>query len=95
MIKFKDVEFAFELRKLAFCDQDYLKSMLYETVTDRSYKQSGKSFQSLFPGACNFTIFNDYNTMVNYMLEFSDDYAYMGTHLLHGRKYYLAWTYNS
>ena len=94
MIKFKDVEFAFELRKLAFCDQDYLKAMLYETITDRSYKQSGKSFQSLYPKASNFTIFNDFEVMVNYMSEYSDPYGYIGSHLLHGRKYFLAWTYN-
>lgn len=93
MIKFKDVEFAFELRKLAFCDQDYLKAMLYETISDRSYKQSGKSFQTLYPEAGNFTIFNNHHTMLNYMAEYSGDYDYLGSHLLHGRKYFLAWTY--
>jgi len=32
--------------------------------------------------------------MLNYMTEFSGEYASMASHLLHGKKYWFAWSYS-
>jgi hypothetical protein len=56
MFKFKDVEVTFDMRQLPFYDQEYLKTMCYETVNAKSYMHSGKSFNELYKNANNFTI---------------------------------------
>ena len=45
MFKFKDVDVTFEFKKLPKYDQEYLKTMAYETVQTNSVKNSGKSFK--------------------------------------------------
>lgn len=93
MFKFKDVEVTFDMKQLPFYDQEYLKTMTYETVNARSYKHSGYSFNDTYRNANNFTLFNDEDTMHSYMSEFSGRVDHMASHLLHGRKYYFAWTF--
>ena len=92
--RFKDVDLTFNFRKLPSCDQDYLKSMTYEIIQDRSVKSSGINFNNYYPGADNFTLFRDEKTMFNYMAEFMGEYSYTTSHLLNSKKYYFAWTHN-
>ena len=44
--KFKDVETTFDFRKLAHYDQEYLRTMTFETVNERSVKHSGIDFSN-------------------------------------------------
>ena len=46
------------------------------------------------PNADNFTLFKDEQTMINYMAEFAGEYSNTASHLLHGKKYWFAWTHN-
>jgi|TARA_R100000322_G_C5282635_1_gene150207 hypothetical protein len=91
--KFKQVDQTFDLRKLPTHDQEYLRTLVFETIGNRSYKQSGKPFHKYYPNANNFTLFRDHSTLLNYMSEFSGEYDYTTSHLLDGKKYYFAWTY--
>ena len=52
--KFRDVDLTFNFRKLPPCDQDYLKSMMYEITKERSVKHSGINFYNYYPNADNF-----------------------------------------
>jgi hypothetical protein len=92
--KFRDVDLTFNFRKLPPCDQDYLKSMMYEITKERSVKHSGINFYDYYPNADNFTLFKEESTMLNYMAEFVGEYSYTTSHLLHGKKYWFAWTHN-
>tara|TARA_R110002033_G_scaffold13372_1_gene39926 strand:+ start:203 stop:451 length:249 start_codon:yes stop_codon:yes gene_type:complete len=74
-------------------DQEYLRTMFYETILERSVKQSGYTFNEYYPKASTFSIFNNKDTMNNYMNEFSSQYSNNASHLLEGKKYYLAWTH--
>ena len=91
--KFKDVDIIFDFKKISMHDQEYLRTMFYETILERSVKQSGYTFNEYYPRAGTFSIFNNKDTMKNYMSEFSSEYSNTASHLLEGRKYYLAWTY--
>jgi|TARA_R100000388_G_C7187718_1_gene131928 hypothetical protein len=91
--KFKDVDLIFDFKKLASYDQEYLRTMFYETVLDRSVKHSGRNFSEYFPCASTFALFDDETSMKRYMGEFSYPYANTASHRLQGKKYYLAWTY--
>ena len=92
--KFKDVETTFDFRKLAHYDQEYLRTMTFETVNERSVKHSGIDFSNFYPYANNFTLFKSYDSMINYMSDFTGEIASTASHLLHGKKYWLAWTYS-
>ena len=92
--RFKDVELTFNFKKLPVCDQDYLRAMTYETTKERSVKHSGIGFFNYYPSVGNFTLFNDETTMLNYMSEFVNEYSYITSHLLDGKKYWFAWTHN-
>ena len=92
--RFRDVELTFNFRKLPIYDQDYLRSMVYEKIQDRSINHSGLGFHEYYPNASNFTLFKEESIMLNYMSEFIGEYSYMTSHLLHGKKYYFAWTHN-
>jgi len=91
--KFKDVDLTFNFKKLPPCDQDYLRTMTYETTKDRSIKYSGLSFIEYYPFADNFTLFKEEHAMINYMSEFVGEYSYTASHLLSGKKYWFAWTH--
>ncbi|MBC8301591.1 MAG: hypothetical protein H8E55_38250 [Pelagibacterales bacterium] len=91
--RFKDVDLTFNLKKLPFYDQEYLRTMVFETIGDRSVKQSGIPFNDYFPAAANFTLFNNEATLINYMSEFYGEIGQTTSHLLHGKKYWLAWNY--
>ena len=91
--KFKFVDLTFDFKELPKYDQEYLRTMFYETVLDRSVKHSGRNFNEYFPNAGTFALFNDERSMKRYMGEFSYPYANTASHLLQGKKYYLAWTY--
>ena len=92
--KFKDVDFTFNFKKLPQCDQDYLRSMAFETVQEKSVNHSGLNFGQYYPSADNFTLFKDEKTMINYMVEFVSEYSNTASHMLDGKKYHLAWTHN-
>lgn len=91
--KFKDVEVYFDFKKLRSYDQEYLRTMFYETTLNRSVMSSGKSFNEFYPSAGSFSLFDDEYVMNHGMSEYSFEYAHTASHLLHGKKYYLAWTY--
>jgi len=93
--KFKLVDLTFDMKKLNSCDQEYLRTMVFEAIGERSVKQSGKSFTGMYPNAKNFTLFDDENTMLNHMGNYSGNYDSTASHLLAGHKYYFAWTYSS
>ena len=93
-LQFKDVEITFNFKKIPACDQEYLRTMFYETVLDRSVKFSGKTFSEFYPGAGTFTMFNDEKAMKRTMAEYVNEYANTASHLLHGKKYYMAWTFD-
>ena len=92
--KFKLVDLTFNFRAMAKHDQEYLRTMVFETIGQKSVKNTGKPFGKMYPNANNFTLFNDHNMMLNYMSEFAGDYANTASHLLHGKKYWFAWTYS-
>ena len=92
--KFKDVEMTFDFRKLPHYDQEYLRTMAFETVNDRSVNHSGITFADYYPYADNFTMFTSESELLNYMSDFSGEIAKTASHLLHGKKYWLAWTYS-
>ena len=94
MRKFKDVELTFDMRKLPAYDQEYLRTMFYETVMDRSVQNTGIPFDTYYEHAKNFTMFTSKRAMYEAMDEFIDPYAYTASHLLNGRKYWMAWTFN-
>ena len=92
--KFKFVDLTFDFKGLPKYDQEYLRTMVFEKIGEKSVKSSGKPFAEMYPNANNFTLFNNESTMLNYMLEFSGDYASIASHLLHGKKYWFAWSYS-
>jgi hypothetical protein len=92
--KFKDVEMTFDFRKLPHYDQEYLRTMAFETVNDRSVKHSGIIFPDYYPYANNFTMFTSEAELLNYMADFAGHIAKTASHLLHGKKYWMAWTYS-
>jgi hypothetical protein len=92
--KFKDVELAINFKKLPMYDQEYVRTMFYETVLDRSVKHTGIGFDEFYPEASNFTVFDNEIDMINTMSEFANPFKYTVSHLLHGKKYYLAWTFD-
>ena len=91
--KFKFVDLTFDFKELPKYDQEYLRTLVFETIGQRSVKNSGKPFADVYPNAGNFTLFSDESMMLNYMSEFSGDYSNTASHLLHGKKYWFAWTY--
>jgi hypothetical protein len=93
MFKFKDVVVTFDMKVMEKYDQEYLKTMAYETVQSNSFLHSGKSFDQMYPDASNFTMFDDYYSMISFMSEYSNPWASHSSHLLDGKKYWLAWTY--
>ena len=92
--KFKLVEITFDMKKLPSVDQEYLRTMVFETIGQRSVKNSGKPFNDMYQDANNFTLFNDENMMLNYMTEFQGEYASTASHLLEGKKFWFAWSYS-
>ena len=61
--KFKDVELAINFKKLPMYDQEYIRTMFYETALDRSVKFTGIGFSEFYPGAANFTVFDSEQAM--------------------------------
>lgn len=93
MFKFKDVDVTFNFNKLPKYDQEYIKTMTYETVGTHSVRNTGISFDKTYPNANNFMLFNDESKMHAAMSEFAHKMDCTASHLLHGKKYWLAWTY--
>ena len=93
--KFKLVDLTFDMKKLPSYDQEYLRTMVFETIGQKSVKSSGRSFQEMYPNANNFTLFDDQSMMLNYMSEFRGEYANTASHLLNGKKYWFAWTHSA
>ena len=65
--KFKDVDVVFNIKRLPHYDQEYLRTMVFETIGARSVKNSGTPFSDYYPNAYNFTLFNSKKVMLNYM----------------------------
>jgi len=93
--KFKLVDLTFDMKRLPSYDQEYLRTMVFETIGQKSVKNSGKQFKDAYPHPDNFTLFNDEVEMLNYMSDFTGKYDNTASHLLHGKKYYFAWTYSA
>ena len=93
--KFKLVDLTFDFRGMSKYDQEYLRTMVFETIGQKSVKNTGKPFVKMYPNANNFTLFNDHNMMINYMSEFSGRYSSTTSHLINGKKYYFAWTHSN
>tara|TARA_S200002703_G_C3584306_1_gene179455 strand:+ start:104 stop:430 length:327 start_codon:yes stop_codon:yes gene_type:complete len=92
--QFKEVEIEFNFKKIPACDQEYLRTMFYQTVGQRSVNNTGVSFSEFYPDANTFTLFDNESTMHAFMSEYIDPFAHTVSHLLHGKKYYMAWTYD-
>tara|TARA_R100001163_G_scaffold32431_1_gene25242 strand:- start:42 stop:368 length:327 start_codon:yes stop_codon:yes gene_type:complete len=92
--QFKDVELAFNFKKVPACDQEYLRTMFYQTIGDRSVKHTGISFNEFYPDAGSFTLFDNEGDMFVHMSEYVNPSRFTTSHLLHGKKYFLAWTYD-
>lgn len=90
---FKDVTVTFKMKGIPRCDQMYLRDMFYETVNSKDWLHLGMPFDEKFKTASNFTLFNDEQVMEDYMSEFALPYSSTASHLLHGKKYWMAWTY--
>ena len=93
--KFKDVDLVFNFKKLPSHDQEYLRTMFYETTLNRSVKHSGINFDNYYRLSNNFSLFDDKSAMERYMGEFITPWSNYGSHLLNGKKYYLAWTHEN
>tara|TARA_R110000803_G_scaffold171327_1_gene234282 strand:+ start:65 stop:391 length:327 start_codon:yes stop_codon:yes gene_type:complete len=92
--QFKEVETAFNFKSIPACDQEYLRTMFYQIVGQRSVRNSGVAFSEYYPEADTFTMFDDEGDMLNQMNEYVNPHANTVSHLLHGKKYYMAWLYD-
>jgi len=92
--RFKDVELTFNFKKLSSVDQEYLRTMIYDIIQNKSIKSSGLNFYEYYPNSDNYTLFKNEQTMINYMSEFIGEYSSIASHLLDGKKYWFAWTHN-
>jgi hypothetical protein len=91
--RFKDIDLTFGFHKLPYYDKEYLKTMVVETINDRSVKCTGIPFNKYYTHPENYALFNNKQKMINWMSDFYSEYANTASHLLHGKKYYFAWTY--
>ena len=57
--KFKFVDLTFNFKDLPKYDQEYLRTMVFETIGERSVKNTGKPFTEMYPNPNNFTLFNN------------------------------------
>ena len=85
----------FDWNRVSWKDKEYLVNMVKETVNARSVKCSGIPFETMYPDADDFALFNDEESKNAYKEEF----YYSGeqsSHLLtphpKGRKYWLVWS---
>jgi len=91
---YKELAMDFSWYKVPQCDQEYLRTMMMETVTNNSVKATGVSFNDTYPNSSNFALFMSERHRDNYLAEFADSGAGTASHLLTGgRKYYAAWVY--
>jgi hypothetical protein len=91
---YKELAMDFNWYKVPGCDQEYLRTMMMETVTNNSVNATGVSFKETYPRASNFALFQSEDNRDNYLAEFALDGAGTASHLLtDGRKYFVAWTY--
>ena len=93
LVRFKDIDITFDFNKMPSYDREYLKTMVIETINQKSVKNSGKPFEAYYEDASNFSLFNDETSMTEWMSDFVGDWSYQSSHLLHGKKYYLASTF--
>ena len=91
--RFKDIDLTFNFHRIPFYDRDYLKTMVIETVNDRSVKFSGVPFNKYYQQPENYALFNNKQKMQNWMSAYYLESGFTASHLLDGKKYYFAWTY--
>ena len=91
--RFKDIDLTFDFHQLPYYDKEYLKTMVIETINNRSVKFAGVPFNKYYVKAENFALFNNEPRMLEWMSSFYAEYDNTASHLLEGKKYYFAWTY--
>ena len=86
----------FDWNRVSWKDKEYLANMVKETINARSFRCSGVPFETKFPDANDFALFNEENAKNSYSEEFYNS-AEVSSHLLtphpKGRKYWLVWSY--
>lgn len=86
----------FDWNRVSWKDKEYLINMVKNTINARSVKDTGIPFETTYPGASDFAIFNDKLAKNIYKEEFYDS-GEQSSHLLYphprGRKYWLVWSY--
>jgi len=86
----------FDWNRVGWRDKEYLTAMVNDTISSKSFKDSGQSFDQKYPGAGDFVLFNNKNAASSYGEEFYHA-ASMASHYLHphpkGRKYWLVWSF--
>ena len=91
--RFKDVDITFDFNRIPTYDREYLKTMVIETINTKSIKNSGQPFNVYYDSADNFALFNNESKRLAWMSDFYASYDQVASHLLHGKKYYFAWTF--
>jgi hypothetical protein len=86
----------FDWNRVSWKDKEYLTSMVKDTIYTRSVKASGVPFQTKYPAAGDYALFNDQSTKEAYKKEFYNT-GEQSSHFLFphpkGRKYWLVWSY--
>ena len=54
---YKELAMDFSWYKVPQCDQEYLRTMMMETVTNNSVNATGVSFNDTYPNSSNFALF--------------------------------------
>ncbi len=87
----------FDWNRVSWKDKEYLTNMVKETINARSVNCTGISFDSMYPGASNFALFNNERSKNSYKEEFYHAEE-VKSHLLFphpkGRTYWLVWGYD-
>jgi len=86
----------FDWSRVSWKDKEYLSNMFKETINARSVNASGVPFETMYPDAGDYALFNDKIAKDAYKKEFYHA-AEQSSHLLFphpkGRKYWLVWSY--
>ena len=93
IFRFKDIDITFDFNRIPNYDREYLKTMVIETVNAKSIENSGQPFDLYYESADNFALFNSKSKMESWMSDFYSAYENTASRLLHGKKYYFAWTF--
>tara|TARA_A100001201_G_C4094955_1_gene203393 strand:- start:1831 stop:2139 length:309 start_codon:yes stop_codon:yes gene_type:complete len=85
----------FTMDSIKWYDKEYFIWFVKSVVLCRDVKQTGIPFRRMYKDAKNFMLVKDKNTaLLDYRNKGQDNWDCIPTHLLHGEKYYLCWTYS-